>query len=199
MLMCLGNVEETLVPVTGSRVGSFMSLQDGKWRVFTSWCSDHQLDPVNCPVGTLLEFLQERLTTGLAPSTLRVYVVARHKWICLRLEGRLTVHSGSPSRIQLHSDWTRWCRRGRGFICMHFPRSLCSRESWREFAGTGFYYFSLPHTLTHSFGWNVIGERHAGISFPPWYFEAEVLQAFYPPPFRMRTRKGTICFAQCGH
>ncbi len=145
MLMCLGNVEETLVPVTGSRVGSFMSSQDGKWRVFTSWCSDHQLDPVNCPVGTLLEFLQERLTTGLAPSTLKVYVVARHKWICLRLEGRLTVHSGSPSRIQLHSDWTRWCRHGRGFICMHFPRSLCSRESWREFAGTGFYYFSLPH------------------------------------------------------
>ncbi len=26
------------------------------WRVFTSWCSDHQLDPVNCPVGTVLEF-----------------------------------------------------------------------------------------------------------------------------------------------
>ncbi len=26
------------------------------WRVFTSWCGDHQLDPVNCPVGTVLEF-----------------------------------------------------------------------------------------------------------------------------------------------
>ncbi len=33
---------------------------------------------------------------------------------------------------------------GQGFVCMHFPRLLCSRESWREFAGTGFYYFSLP-------------------------------------------------------
>ncbi len=31
-----------------------------------------------------------------------------------------------------------------GFVCMHFPRSLCSRVSWREFAGTEFYYFSLP-------------------------------------------------------
>ncbi len=36
------------------------------------------------------------------------------------------------------------------------------------------------------------------LSVPPWYFEAEVLQAFCPP-FRMRTRKGTICFAQCRH
>ncbi len=27
---------------------------------------------------------------------------------------------------------------------MLFPRSLCSREYWREIAGTGFYYFSLP-------------------------------------------------------
>ncbi len=40
-----------------------------KWRIFTSWCSDYQLDPVNCPVGTVLEFLQERFT-------LKVHVVA---------------------------------------------------------------------------------------------------------------------------
>ncbi len=47
-----------------------------KWNVFTSWCSDHQLDPVNCPVGTVLEFLQDRFTAGLTPSTLKVYVAA---------------------------------------------------------------------------------------------------------------------------
>ncbi len=52
----------------------------------------------------------------------------------LRLKRLLSVHSGSPS----------WCRHGRGFVYMHFPWSLCSRESWREFAGTGFYYCSLP-------------------------------------------------------
>ncbi len=34
-----------------------------------------------------------------------------------------------PHAFQLLLDWTRWCRRGRGFVCMHFPRSLCSRES----------------------------------------------------------------------
>ncbi len=47
-----------------------------KWRVFTSRCSGHQLDPVNCPVGTVLEFLQEQFTAGLAPSTLKVYLAA---------------------------------------------------------------------------------------------------------------------------
>ncbi len=61
----------------------------------------------------------------------------------MRPERRLTVHSGSPSRIQLLLDWTRWCRCGRGLVCIYFPRSLCSRESWKEFAGTGFCYFSL--------------------------------------------------------
>ncbi len=38
MLMCLGNVEETLVPVPGSLVGSFMSLQDANDR-----CLSHGL------------------------------------------------------------------------------------------------------------------------------------------------------------
>ncbi len=45
-------------------------------KVFTSWCSEHQLDPVNCPVGAVLEFLQDWFTAGLAPSTLKVYVAA---------------------------------------------------------------------------------------------------------------------------
>ncbi len=34
------------------------------------------IDPVNCPVGPVLEFLQERLTAGAAATTLRVYVAA---------------------------------------------------------------------------------------------------------------------------
>ncbi len=32
-------------------------------------------DPINCPVGTVLEFLQEHFSAGLFPSTLNVYVV----------------------------------------------------------------------------------------------------------------------------
>ncbi len=67
---------EVVETILHSRAPSTRKLYALKWRVFTSWCSDHQLDPVNCPVGTVLEFLQERFTAGLAPSTLKVYVVA---------------------------------------------------------------------------------------------------------------------------
>ncbi len=47
-----------------------------KWRLFTSWCGDRQLNPVNCPIGTVLEFLQARLSAGLTHSTLKVFVAA---------------------------------------------------------------------------------------------------------------------------
>ncbi len=57
----------------------------------------------------------------------------------LRLKRHLTVHSGFPSRIQLLWDRTQWYRRDQGYVSMLFPQSPCSREYWREFAGTGFY------------------------------------------------------------
>ncbi len=34
------------------------------------------VDPVNCPIGPVLEFLQEKLAAGTATTILRVYVVA---------------------------------------------------------------------------------------------------------------------------
>ncbi|KAL0160079.1 hypothetical protein M9458_043804, partial [Cirrhinus mrigala] len=45
-------------------------------KLFTSWCGERQQDPAKCPVGTVLEFLQARFSTGLAHSTLKVYVAA---------------------------------------------------------------------------------------------------------------------------
>ncbi len=39
-------------------------------------CGDCQLNPVNYPVGTLLEFLQARFSAGLTHSTLKIYVAA---------------------------------------------------------------------------------------------------------------------------
>ncbi|XDV41091.1 hypothetical protein PO909_010017 [Leuciscus waleckii] len=66
-------VAETILQ---SRAPSTRKLYALKWRVFTSLCSDRRLDPVNCPIGTVLEFLQDRFTAGLTPSTLKVYVVA---------------------------------------------------------------------------------------------------------------------------
>ncbi len=59
-----------------SRAPSMRKLYALKWRLFTSWCGDRQLDPVSCPIGTVLEFLQARFSTGLTHSTLKVYVVA---------------------------------------------------------------------------------------------------------------------------
>ncbi len=55
-------------------------LYSSKWGVFESWCLTRAIDPVNCPVGTVLEFLQERLTAGAAATTLRVYVAAIAAW-----------------------------------------------------------------------------------------------------------------------
>ncbi len=67
---------EVVETILHSRAPSTRKLYALNWKVFASWCSDHQLDPVNCPVGTVLEFLQDRFTAGLAPSTLKVYVAA---------------------------------------------------------------------------------------------------------------------------
>ncbi len=56
--------------------GSCRKLYSSKWGVFESWCLAHAIDPVNCPVGPVLEFLQERMTAGAAATPLRVYVAA---------------------------------------------------------------------------------------------------------------------------
>ncbi len=84
-----------------------------KWKLFTSWCRDRQLDPVNCPVGTVLEFLQARLSAGLTHSTLKVYVAAisayhaslggqsvgRHPLVTRFLRGALRLRPPVRSRI----------------------------------------------------------------------------------------------------
>ncbi len=44
--------------------------------VETQDAGDRQLDPVNYTFGAVLEFLQARFSTGLAHSTLKVYVAA---------------------------------------------------------------------------------------------------------------------------
>ncbi len=75
-LIASGLSTEVVETILQSRAPSTRKLYGLKWRFFTSWCGDHQLDPVNCPVGTVLEFLQARFSAGLSHSTLRVYVAA---------------------------------------------------------------------------------------------------------------------------
>ncbi len=76
LLIDSGLSTEVVETIIHSRAPSTRKCFALKWRVFTSWCSDHQLDPVNCPVGTVLELLQKRFTAWLTLSTLNVYVVA---------------------------------------------------------------------------------------------------------------------------
>ncbi len=57
-LIASGLSTEVVETILQSRAPSMRKLYALKWRLFTSWCGDRQLDPVNCPVGTVLEFLQ---------------------------------------------------------------------------------------------------------------------------------------------
>ncbi len=66
-------VQET---IDSARAPTTRKLYSSMWGVFESWCLARAIDPVNCPVGPVLEFLQERLTAGAAATTLRVYVAA---------------------------------------------------------------------------------------------------------------------------
>ncbi len=66
-------VQET---IASARAPATRKLYSSKWGVFESWCLTRAIDPVNCPVGPVLEFLQERLTAGAAATTLRGYVAA---------------------------------------------------------------------------------------------------------------------------
>ncbi len=75
-LIASGLSTEVVETILQSRAPSTRKLYGLKWRLFTSWCGDHQLDPVNCPIGTVLEFLRARFSAGLSHSTLRVYVAA---------------------------------------------------------------------------------------------------------------------------
>ncbi len=66
-------VQET---IASARAPATRKLYSSKWGIFESWCLARAIDPVNYPVGPVLEFLQERLTAGAAATTLRVYVAA---------------------------------------------------------------------------------------------------------------------------
>ncbi len=71
-------VQET---IANARAPATKTLYSYKWKVFDSWCLTHAVDPVNCPIGLVLEFLQERLEARVATTTLRVYVasIAAHR------------------------------------------------------------------------------------------------------------------------
>ncbi len=229
MLSCLGNVDEILVPLPGSRAGSFMSSQDANDRCLSHGlgsdprgtlesrsvegpasfmahqpsgdvgcisCSQEfpsrsQGLPCACPLrqyigGVLLKSpggLQSRplcklacqillwsqgmllslraayiprahnigadilSRQGLRPRGWRLHtevveLIWRHEWICFHREMShcpLWFSLTHPLTLGPDAMVQTWPR-----LCLYaFPRSICSGESWREFAGTGFSYFSL--------------------------------------------------------
>ncbi|KAL0148119.1 hypothetical protein M9458_056589 [Cirrhinus mrigala] len=75
-LLASGLSTEVVETILQSRAPSTRKLYALKWKLFTSWCGHRQQDPVNCPVGSVLEFLQSRLSAGLSHSTLKVYIAA---------------------------------------------------------------------------------------------------------------------------
>ncbi|KAI2647883.1 DNA-directed RNA polymerase subunit B' [Labeo rohita] len=62
------------VPPSPGAVEALGVAPEGAQLLASGLSTEH--DPVNCPVGTVLEFLQDRLSAGLSHSTLKVYVAA---------------------------------------------------------------------------------------------------------------------------
>ncbi|KAJ7996685.1 hypothetical protein DPEC_G00239590 [Dallia pectoralis] len=75
-LLDSGLSTEVVETILHSRAPATRKAYAARWKLFTSWCRERQVDPVNCPVFAVLEFLQQRFSTGLSPSTLKVYVAA---------------------------------------------------------------------------------------------------------------------------
>ncbi len=103
-------VQET---IASARAPATRKLYSSKWGVFESWCFARAIDPVNCPVGPVLEFMQERLTTGADATTLRVYVAA--------IAARRELDEVPLGRHQMVSTFMRGVRRLRPVRPMAVP------------------------------------------------------------------------------
>jgi hypothetical protein len=65
---------DVIETILNARASSTRKSYANKWGVFERWCTAHNADPVNCQIASVLDFLQEKLSAGTCPSTLRVYV-----------------------------------------------------------------------------------------------------------------------------
>jgi len=73
----------------------------------------HQ-DSVNCPVGTVLDLLQDRFSAGLSPSTLKVYVAAISAY-------HTPLGGTSIGRDPLITSFSRWYMRLRTCTALRAP------------------------------------------------------------------------------
>ncbi len=68
--------EHVLNTMAEARVPSTRRLYTLKWAFFSTWCQDHNLDPVTSDVSVVLSFLQEMLDKQHSSSTIKVYAAA---------------------------------------------------------------------------------------------------------------------------
>ncbi len=119
-LIASGLPAEVVETILQSRAPSTRKVYNLKWKFFTSWCRARQQDPVNCSVGTVLEYLQARLSAGVSHSTVKVHVAAlsayhspldgntvgKHPLVIRFLRGALRMRPPVRSRVPM---WDRWC------------------------------------------------------------------------------------------
>lgn len=96
-LLCSDLSAEITDVILNFRAPSTRCLYALKWKPFSFWCRQCDLDPIHCPVASILEFLQCRFSKGKAPATLKVDVAARY---LLKEYGDLQALSISPSFME---------------------------------------------------------------------------------------------------
>ncbi|KAI2655884.1 Layilin [Labeo rohita] len=67
---------DTLQTILIARTPSTRRSYALRWCFFKHWCLAHHADPVHCQSVSVLEFLQEKLSSGTCPGTFRLYVAA---------------------------------------------------------------------------------------------------------------------------
>ena len=68
--------EAVMHTIRSAKAPSTQASYSQKWKVFSSWCRNRQLDPATCPVQDSLRFLQSLFDAGRVSSTIKVYAAA---------------------------------------------------------------------------------------------------------------------------
>jgi len=74
--MRAGLSEQVVQTIQTARAGSTIACYRAKWSGFQRWCEERGVDPLTCPVGDTLSFLQLLVDRGLSHATIKVYAAA---------------------------------------------------------------------------------------------------------------------------
>ena len=83
-LAAQGISQEASNLIANARRKSSLANYESSWRKWVSWCSGKQIDPVQCPLNHLLDFLASLFNSGFAYRTINNYrsaISAYHEYI----------------------------------------------------------------------------------------------------------------------